>query len=78
MENIIALFKSIEAAKVIAPEIDYSEYVPLNLSITNLELKHHKLETAQDYEIFIQNHLDKNQGKIAFGGYIETRNLYRS
>ena len=77
MENIIALFKSIEAAKVIAPEIDYSKYVPLNLSITNLELKHHKLETAQDYEIFIQNHLDKNQGKIAFGGYIETRNLYQ-
>ena len=77
MENIIALFKSIEAAKIIAPEIDYSEYVPLNLSITNLELKHHKLETAQDYEIFIQNHLDKNQGKIAFGGYIETRNLYQ-
>ena len=26
MENIIALFKSIEAAKVIAPEIDYSEF----------------------------------------------------
>ena len=77
MENIIALFKSIEAAKVIAPEIDYSEYVSLNLSITNSELKHHKLETAQDYEIFIQNHLDKNQDKIAFGGYIETRNLYQ-
>ena len=77
MENLIALFKSIEAAKVIAPEIDYSEYVPLNLSITNSELKHHKLETAQDYEIFIQKHLDKNQGKIAFGGYIETRNLYQ-
>ena len=77
MENLIALFKSIEAAKVISPEIDYSEYVPLNLSITNSELQKYKLETAQDYEIFIQNHLDKNQGKIAFGGYIETRNLYQ-
>ena len=77
MENLIALFQSIEAAKVISPEIDYSEYVPLNLSITNSELQKYKLETAQDYEIFIQNHLDKNQGKIAFGGYIETRNLYQ-
>ena len=77
MENLIALFKSIEAAKVISPEIDYSEYVRLNLSVTNPELNQHKLETAQDYEIFIQNHLDKNQGKIAFGGYIETRNLYQ-
>ena len=77
MENLIALFQSIEAAKVISPEIDYSEYVPLNLSVSNRELSQHKLETAQDYEIFIQNHLDKNQGKIAFGGYIETRNLYQ-
>ena len=64
MENLIALFQSIEAAKVISPEIDYSEYVPLNLSVTNPELSQHKLETAQDYEIFIQNHLDKNQSKI--------------
>ncbi|MFY7988820.1 MAG: peptidoglycan DD-metalloendopeptidase family protein [Flavobacterium sp.] len=77
MKNLITLFESIEAAKVIAPEIDYSDYVPLNLSITNPELNQHKLETAQDYEIFIQNHLDKNQGKIAFGGYNETRNLYQ-
>jgi murein DD-endopeptidase MepM/ murein hydrolase activator NlpD len=77
MKNLITLFKSIEAAKVIAPEIDYSKYVPLNLSVTNPELSQHKLEIAQDYEIFIQNHLDKNQGKIAFGGYIETRNLYQ-
>ena len=77
MKNLITLFKSIDAAKVIAPEIDYSKYVPLNLSVTNPELSQHKLETAQDYEIFIQNHLDKNQGKIAFGGYIETRNLYQ-
>ena len=45
MENLIALFQSIEAAKVISPEIDYSEYVPLNLSVTNRELSfQHKLE----------------------------------
>lgn len=77
MKNLITLFKSIEAAKVIYPEINYSEYVPLNLSITNSELKLHKLETAKDYKIFIQNHLVKNHSKIAFGGYIETRNLYQ-
>ncbi len=77
MENLIALFKSIEAAKVIAPEIDYSEYVPLDLSVSNRDLEQHKLETAQDYEVFLQNHLENHKGKIAFGGYIETRNLYQ-
>jgi len=70
-------FKNIEAAKVISPEIDYSEYVALDLSITNTELQNHKLETAQDYEVFIQNQLDKKDGKIMFGGYIENRNLYK-
>lgn len=70
-------FKNIEAAKVISPEIDYSEYVALDLSITNTDLQNHTLETAQDYEVFIQNQLDKKKGKIMFGGYIENRNLYK-
>lgn len=70
-------FKNIEAAKVISPEIDFSEYVALDLSVTNSDLQNHTLETAQDYEVFIQNQLDKNNGKILFGGYIETRNLYK-
>ena len=77
MKNLIALFKSIEAAKVISPEIDYSKYVPLNLSVTNSELSQYKLKTAKDYEKFIQNYLNKSKAKIAFGGYIETRNLYQ-
>jgi len=77
MTKTLQIFRSIEAAKVIAPEINYNDYIPLDLSVSNLELQNHKLETAEDYEIFIQNHLDKNQGKIAFGGYIETRNLYQ-
>lgn len=70
-------FKNIEAAKVISPEIDYSEYVALDLSITNTDLQNHTLETAKDYEVFIQNQLDKKDGKIMFGGYIENRNLYK-
>ena len=70
-------FKNLQAAKVISPEIDYSEYVPLNLSVTNRDLQNHTLETAHDYEVFIQNQLDANDGKIMFGGYIETRNLYQ-
>lgn len=71
------IFKNIEAAKVISPEIDYSEYVALDLSVTNSDLQNHTLETAQDYEVFIQNQLDKKDGKIMFGGYIENRNLYK-
>ena len=46
-------FKNIQAAKVISPEIDYSEYVALDLSVTNSDLQNHILETALDYEVFI-------------------------
>lgn len=63
--------------KVISTEIDYSDYIALNLSVANVELSNHNHETAQDYEKFIQNYLDKNKAKIAFGGYLETRNLYK-
>lgn len=74
IEQLLSLFEPI---KVISTEIDYSDYIALDLSENNKELQNHKLETAQDYEKFIQNYLDKNNAKIAFGGYIETRNLYK-
>ncbi len=77
MKNFIELLHSCDAAKVIAPQIDYSEYVALDLSVSNEELDHHILNTAHDYEVFIQNHLDKNRAKIAYGGYLECRNLYK-
>jgi murein DD-endopeptidase MepM/ murein hydrolase activator NlpD len=71
------LVSSVAASKVIAPEIDYLDYVSLDLSISNQELQHHPLETALDYQLFIQKYLDNSNSKIAFGGYNEIRNLYK-
>ena len=75
MKTLIELLSHCEASKVIAPTISYSEYVPLDLSISNSTIHH--LATAEDYGVFIQKHLDANNGKIAFGGYQEIRNLYQ-
>ena len=75
MKTVIELLSRCEASKVIAPHIPYSEYVPLDLSISNPTIHH--LATAEDYGVFIQKHLDANAGKIAFGGYQEIRNLYQ-
>lgn len=77
MTPLIQIFQSIEAAKVIAPAIHYSEYVPIDLSVSNEEIQQSKLETASDYGVFIQNYLASRKGKIAFGGYQEIRNLYK-
>jgi hypothetical protein len=75
MKTVIELLNCCEASKVIAPHIPYSEYVPLDLSITNPRI--HNVATAIEYGVFIQNHLNANTGKIAFGGYLEIRNLYQ-
>ena len=77
MTTLIELLTLCEPSKVIAPHISYSEYVPLDLSISKGKILSSKLETAKDYEVFIQKHLDDNKGKIAFGGYQEIRNLYK-
>jgi murein DD-endopeptidase MepM/ murein hydrolase activator NlpD len=77
MEKMMTLFKNFQDIKVISKEIDYANYVPLDLSITNETLADKKLTTAKDYELFIQNYLDKNKAKIAYGGYNEIRNLYQ-
>lgn len=77
MTTLIELLTLCEASKVIAPHITYSEYVPLDLSISNGKILSSNLETAKDYEVFIQKHLDDNKGEIAFGGYQEIRNLYK-
>ena len=75
MKTLIELLSRCKASKVIAPNIPYSQYVSLDLSISNPSIQ--TLATAEDYGIFIQNHLDTTNGKIAFGGYQEIRNLYK-
>lgn len=77
MKDIIKILSEIESAKVISATIDYADYVPLDLSVTNINLSNQKLETAKDYEHYIQEYLDNHRAKIAFGGYREHRNLYQ-
>ena len=75
MKDILEILSEIKSAKVISSAIDYKNYVPLDLSVTNENLIHQNLATAKDYENYIQHYLDHHQKKIAFGGYLETRNL---
>ena len=77
MKNLLEILRSIKSAKVISNDIDYADYVPLDLSVGNAILTIQKLETAKDYEYYIQKYLEKHQAKVAFGGYKEHRNLYQ-
>lgn len=77
MRNLFEILRKTEAAKVISKNIDYSDYVALDLSVTNKILASKKLATSKEYEAYIQEYLDVNNAKIAFGGYKEIRNLYK-
>lgn len=77
MTSLEQVLQKIEGIKVIAPSIPYSSYVALDLSIYNHELMNQNLSTATDFENYIENYLKENQAIIAYGGYNETRNLYK-
>ena len=70
-------FKDIKNIKVIDATIDYNLYVAIDLSTENTDKLHLDLTNAHLFETFIENHLEANQAKIAYGGYIEKRNLYK-
>lgn len=77
MTSLEQVLQKIEGIKVIAPSVPYSSYVALDLSIYNHELMNQNLSTATDFENYIENYLKENQAIIAYGGYNETRNLYK-
>ena len=77
MPTIETIFSKLENIKVIDDSIPYSQYSPIDLSVSNLELSQIDLKNPIDFETFIENHLSKNKAKVAFGGYNEVRNLYK-
>ncbi|WP_409416784.1 peptidoglycan DD-metalloendopeptidase family protein [Flavobacterium sp. PS2] len=77
MPDLETTLKKLAPAKVIDATIGYAQYMPLDLSITNQDLANNKLQTAADFENYIDNLLAHANAKVAFGGYLEERNLYK-
>ena len=77
MSQLISILQNLQNVKVIDSSIDYSEYIALDLSISNKELDNFDLSNAEKFEIFIENYLQINNAKVAFGGYNEIRNIYK-
>jgi murein DD-endopeptidase MepM/ murein hydrolase activator NlpD len=76
-KNLEQLLQEQKNVKVIDSSIDYTDYVALDLSATHTDQLGLDLTNATVFEEFIENHLSNNKAKVAFGGYLETRNLYR-
>jgi murein DD-endopeptidase MepM/ murein hydrolase activator NlpD len=69
-------FLQIENVKVIDSSIPNSQYTPLDLSVANTDLSKIDMKNPELFEAYIEKHLQKNNAKVAFGGYNEERNLY--
>jgi murein DD-endopeptidase MepM/ murein hydrolase activator NlpD len=77
MSTFETLFTQFENVQVIDASISNSQYTPIDLSISNLDLSQIDMKNPQNFETYIEYHLQKNSAKVAFGGYNEERNLYK-
>lgn len=62
---------------VIAPSLPSTAYTKIDLSITNKALDQLDLTSAQAMENYIEAYCKGQQSQIAYGGYLEIRNLYQ-
>lgn len=62
---------------VLDASIPLKHYIPLNLSVTNQDLQELDVSSSSTLENYVNAHLAAHEGAVAYGGYIETRNIYR-
>lgn len=66
-----------QSLHVLAPKIPKSAYIALDLSVTNETLKTINVSSSEKLGNYIDSHISANHAKVAYGGYIETRNIYQ-
>ena len=62
--------------KVIDPSISLKDYIPLDLSIHNSELQTVDVSSSSELQQYISQHIDTQNAKVAYGGYLEQRGIY--
>ena len=62
--------------KVLDATIAVSDYVPISLSSKNNDLTF-DITSSEAWEKYIQKYLKVRNAKVAFGGYLEERNIYQ-
>ena len=69
MTPLETILSNIQNVKVIDESIDYSQYIPLNLSSTNEVLAKIEITNSTHFEKFIEDYLAENNAKVAFGSF---------
>ena len=68
---------SSEPLQVIDSEIPIEKYVAIDLSASNAALEHLDVSSSKAWEQYINTYLEKRDANVAFGGYLERRDIYR-
>lgn len=63
--------------RVLNPNIPKSKYIPINLSEDNLQLKAINVSNVEALQNYIENEVNQHNGLVGYGGYNETRNIYK-
>ena len=58
-------------------EVSLNKYTAINLSFDNHELKDFDLENLEECQNYIDKVLKRSNATVAYGGYLEQRNLYQ-
>ena len=69
--------KSLSTLALFDSSIRSSDYIPIDLSIHNAELKAVNVSSSDDLETFIWDYMKFHKAKVAFGGYLEKRGIYQ-
>jgi murein DD-endopeptidase MepM/ murein hydrolase activator NlpD len=64
------------SSPLLHPSISKSDYKPLDLSENNKALQKIDVSCSEELGAYIDNHIDLLSGKVAYGGYLETRTIY--
>ncbi|MCL7763884.1 peptidoglycan DD-metalloendopeptidase family protein [Polaribacter sp. Z014] len=65
-----------EPIQVIDSNIAIESYVPIAISSKNNDLLSFDISSSTAWEKYLETFLAKNNAKVAFGGYLEKRNIY--
>lgn len=65
-----------EPISVIDVSISFDNYFPIAISSKNKDLIHFDISSSTGWETYLKSFLKKNKANVAFGGYLEKRNIY--
>jgi murein DD-endopeptidase MepM/ murein hydrolase activator NlpD len=77
MTALETILKTIQDVRVIDDSIGYNQYIPLDLSVSNVDISKLDADNSTYFEEHIKNYLNENNAQVAYGGYNEVRNLYK-